>query len=41
MAKKPTPKKVAVKAAPSTTRTTRNGMIRSVGSKATLGKRAT
>ena len=41
MAKKPTPKKAAAKAAPLTTRTTRNGMIRSVGSKATLGKRAT
>ena len=41
MAKKPTPKKVAAKAAPSTTRTTKSGWVRSVGSKATLGKRAT
>ena len=41
MAKKPTPKKAAAKAAPSTTRTTKSGWVRSVGSKATLGKKAT
>tara|TARA_R100001594_G_scaffold150517_1_gene212114 strand:+ start:4423 stop:4548 length:126 start_codon:yes stop_codon:yes gene_type:complete len=41
MAKKPTPKKAAAKAAPSTTRKTRSGWVRTIGSKATLGKRAT
>ena len=39
MAKAPTTKKVAAKAAPSTTR--KSGMIRTLGPKATLGKRAT
>jgi len=38
MAKKPT-MKAAAKAAPST-RVTRSGMIRTIGKKATLGKRA-
>ena len=41
MAKAPAKKKVAAKAAPSTTRVTRSGMIRTIGKKATLGKRAT
>lgn len=41
MAKAPAIKKAAAKAAPSTTRKTRSGMVRTLGSKATLGKRAT
>jgi len=41
MAKAPAIKKAAAKAAPSTTRKTRSGMIRTLGPKATLGKRAT
>tara|TARA_R100001510_G_C7440840_1_gene70156 strand:- start:290 stop:412 length:123 start_codon:yes stop_codon:yes gene_type:complete len=39
MAKAPVKKKEAAKAAPST-RVTRSGMIRTIGKKATLGKRA-
>jgi len=40
MAKAPAKKKAAAKAAPSTTRVTRSGMVRTIGSKAKLGKRA-
>ncbi len=40
MAKAPTKKKAAVKAAPSTTTITRRNAVVTIGKRATLGKRA-